>query len=58
MSRAKMKCATLFAACPDAVERTQEIADRCNVEFEFGVTRLPHYPVPRGRNRAVDAHAA
>ena len=39
---------TLFAACPDAVNRTQEIADRCNVEFEFGVTRLPHYPVPEG----------
>jgi DNA polymerase-3 subunit alpha len=38
----------LFAACPDAVDRTQEIADRCNVEFEFGVTRLPHYPVPEG----------
>lgn len=40
---------TLFAACPDAVDRTQEIADRCNVEFEFGVTRLPHYPVPEGK---------
>lgn len=39
---------TQFAACPDAVDRTQEIADRCNVEFEFGVTRLPHYPVPEG----------
>ena len=39
---------TLFAACPDAVDRTQEIADRCKVEFEFGVTRLPHYPVPEG----------
>ena len=38
----------LFAACPDAVDRTQEIADRCNVEFQFGVTRLPHYPVPAG----------
>lgn len=38
----------LFAAFPDAVDRTQEIADRCNVEFEFGVTRLPHYPVPEG----------
>jgi len=38
----------LFSACPDAVDRTQEIADRCNVEFEFGVTRLPHYPVPEG----------
>ncbi len=39
---------TLFSACPDAVDRSQEIADRCNVEFEFGVTRLPHYPVPTG----------
>lgn len=39
---------TLFASCPDAIDRTQEIADRCNVEFEFGVTHLPHYPVPAG----------
>ena len=38
----------LFRACPDAVDRTEEIARRCNVEFEFGVTRLPHYPVPDG----------
>ena len=38
----------LFRACPDAVDRTQEIAARCNVEFEFGVTRLPQYPVPEG----------
>ena len=32
------------------VERmyTAKIAERCNVEFEFGVTRLPHYPVPEG----------
>ncbi len=45
-SEAEMR--TLFSACPDAVDRTQEIADRCNVEFEFGVTRLPHYPVPTG----------
>ena len=38
----------LFRQVPDAVDRTQEIAERCNVEFEFGVTRLPHYPVPEG----------
>lgn len=38
----------LFRACPDAVDRTQEIADRCNVTFEFGKTRLPRYPVPVG----------
>ena len=38
----------LFKNVPDAIDRTQEIADRCNVSFEFGVTRLPHYPVPEG----------
>ena len=38
----------LFRACPEAIDRTREIADRCNVEFEFGVTRLPQYPVPEG----------
>jgi len=38
----------LFRNVPDAVDRTREIADRCNVTFEFGVTRLPHYPVPEG----------
>ena len=39
---------TLFASCPDAVDNTTKIAERCQVEFEFGVTRLPHYPVPKG----------
>ena len=38
----------VFRQVPDAIDRTQEIAERCNVEFEFGVTRLPHYPVPEG----------
>ena len=38
----------LFRAVPDAVENTQKIADRCNVTFEFGKTRLPQYPVPDG----------
>ena len=33
----------LFRQVPDALERTREIADRCNVTFEFGVTRLPKY---------------
>ena len=34
----------------DAIERTQEIADRCNVEFEFGHTKLPHFEVPNNEN--------
>ncbi len=38
----------LFRTVPDALENTQKIADRCNVEFEFGKTRLPRYPVPEG----------
>ncbi len=32
----------------DAVMRTAEIAERCNVEFEFGKTKLPHFEVPGG----------
>ncbi|MBQ4300163.1 MAG: DNA polymerase III subunit alpha, partial [Lachnospiraceae bacterium] len=38
----------LFAATPEALENTQAIADRCNVEIEFGVTKLPHFDVPEG----------
>ena len=38
----------LFRMCPEAIDRTEEIAQRCQVEFEFGVTRLPQYPVPTG----------
>ena len=38
----------LFASVPDAVDRTQEIAERCNVEIEFGVTKLPHFPIETG----------
>ena len=41
---------TLFRACPDAIDHTAEIAERCNVEFEFGVTRLPHYPIETGES--------
>ena len=36
----------LFSYAWDAVENTQRIADRCHVEIEFGVTKLPHYEVP------------
>ena len=38
----------LFRQVPDAIENTTKIAERCNVTFEFGVTRLPRYPVPEG----------
>ncbi|MBR5800477.1 MAG: DNA polymerase III subunit alpha [Lachnospiraceae bacterium] len=38
----------LFPYAWEAVENTQIIADRCNVEIEFGVTKLPHFEVPEG----------
>lgn len=34
----------------EAVERTEEIADKCNLEFEFGNTKLPHFEVPDNQN--------
>src|SRR5438309_2133152 len=33
-----------------ALRRTLEIAERCNVSIELGVIRLPHFPVPDGRD--------
>ena len=30
------------------LENTQKIADRCHVEIEFGVTKLPKFDVPEG----------
>lgn len=35
-----------FTNVPEAIENTVKIAEECNVEFEFGVTKLPHYDVP------------
>ena len=35
-----------FANIPEAIENTVEIANKCNVEFEFGNTILPNYNVP------------
>ena len=35
-----------FSNLPDAIENTVKIADKCNVEFEFGHTILPNYDVP------------
>ena len=36
----------VWSALPEAVENTQRITEQCNVELEFGVNRLPHYPLP------------
>ncbi len=41
---------SLFPTLPQALENTQLIADRCNVEFEFGVRKLPRFDVPNNEN--------
>lgn len=38
----------LFPYASEAIDNTQEIAERCQVEIEFGVTKLPKYDVPEG----------
>ncbi len=38
----------LFPYAQEAIENTQKIADRCHVEIEFGVTKLPRFDVPEG----------
>ncbi len=38
----------LFPYALEAIENTQKIAERCHVELEFGVTKLPKYDVPGG----------
>ena len=35
-----------FKNVPEAIENTVKIAEKCNVEFEFGHTILPNYDVP------------
>ena len=38
----------LFPGHEDAIYRTEEIARRCQVEFDFKTVHLPHFPVPEG----------
>ena len=41
---------SLFKDLPQAYENTKKIADKCNVEFEFGVRKLPHFDVPNNED--------
>ncbi len=38
----------LFPYALEALENTHKIAERCNVEIEFGMTKLPRFEVPKG----------
>src|SRR3954454_5658593 len=41
----------LFRDFPEAITNTLEIAERCNLELEFGKSKYPEYPVPEGKTR-------
>ena len=38
----------LFGAVPEALTNTKKIADMCDFDFEFGVTKLPYFATPDG----------
>ena len=43
-----------FPAFADAIARTEEIARRCHVEFDFSTRHLPKYPLPEGETDATE----
>ena len=46
--KSEAEMAELFPDHPEALENTQKIADRCQVEFEFGKYHLPEFKCPEG----------
>jgi DNA polymerase-3 subunit alpha len=46
--KSKEEMETLFPDQLEALENTQEIADRCNVTMDFDTLHLPEYQVPKG----------
>ena len=46
--KSPQEMAELFSYAPEALENTYKIAQRCHVDIEFGVTKLPKYSVPDG----------
>ncbi len=46
--------AELFADVPEALENTVKIAERCNVELEFGHLLLPEFPIPEKYANAAE----
>ncbi len=42
----------IFSHVPEALENTVKIADRCNVDFEFGKYLIPAFPTPENKNPA------
>jgi DNA polymerase III alpha subunit/intein/homing endonuclease len=54
--KSKEEMAELFAHYPEALERTQEIADRCSDEeiIQYGVDMVPKFPYPEEHGSAED----
>ncbi|MBE5876518.1 MAG: DNA polymerase III subunit alpha [Lachnospiraceae bacterium] len=48
--KSELEMRQLFPYAQQAIDNTALIADRCNVEIEFGVTKLPKFEVPEGYN--------
>ncbi len=46
--KSEAEMAERFDFAPEAVANTAEVAEKCNFEFEFGRTKLPHFEVPAG----------
>ena len=46
--------ADYFSEFPEAIENTVKIAEKCNYDFEFGVTKLPNYDVPEEYTTHLD----
>ena len=41
----------LFSEHPEAISNTIEIAERCDLNLEFGKSKYPEYPAPPGKTR-------
>lgn len=48
--KTEQEMSELFDKYEGAIENTHIIAQRCNVEFEFGVRKLPHFDVPNNED--------
>ncbi len=44
--KSEKEMSELFYYIPEAIENTVKIADKCNVDFEFGNVKLPHFDIP------------
>lgn len=46
--KSEQEMRNLFAAVPEAIDNTQEVVDKCNFDFEFGVYHIPKCHLPEG----------